>query len=164
VLPDPLGKSPLLHRWDGSNAIATQKTNISSSLFHYVPRMARSAASQPLLLAGPLDAGPRRAPAIRGALGIQSSTPAFVVEAAVCQGLHKHNKATDQTQHKLPQYPLTCTEATYKTCYDTHTRHGPSTLSILTPQLTSYRSWGVSPWACRVLWHVVVPAACSACG
>jgi len=47
-------------------SIATQKTNISSSLFHYVPRMARCAASQPLLLAGPLDAGPLRAPAIRG--------------------------------------------------------------------------------------------------
>ena len=62
MLPDPLGKSPLLHRWDGSNAIATQKTNISSSLFHYVPRMARSAASQPLLLAGPLDAGPSYGP------------------------------------------------------------------------------------------------------
>jgi len=44
--------------WGGS--IATQKTNISSSLFHHVPRMARSAASQPLLLAGPLDAAPLR--------------------------------------------------------------------------------------------------------
>ena len=49
--------------WDGS--IATQKTNISSSLFHNEPRIARSAASQPLLLAGPLVAGPLRAPAIR---------------------------------------------------------------------------------------------------
>jgi len=48
-------------------SIATQTTNILSSLFHYVPRMARSAASQPLLLAGPLDAGPLRAPAVRGA-------------------------------------------------------------------------------------------------
>jgi len=55
--PNPGGR-------DGS--IATQKTNISSSLFHNVPRMARSAASQPLLLAGPLDAGPLRAPAIGG--------------------------------------------------------------------------------------------------
>ena len=45
--------------------LATQKTNISSSLFHYVPRMARCAASQPHLLAGPLDAGPLRAPAIQ---------------------------------------------------------------------------------------------------
>jgi len=44
--------------WDGS--IATQKTNIPSSLFHNEPRMARSAASQPLLLAGPLVAGPVR--------------------------------------------------------------------------------------------------------
>ena len=37
--------------------LATQKTNISSSLFHCVPRMARSAASQPLLLAGPPPCG-----------------------------------------------------------------------------------------------------------
>ena len=57
--PNPGGR-------DGS--IATQKTNISSSLFHYVPRMARCAASQPLLLAGPLDAGPLRAPAIQSPL------------------------------------------------------------------------------------------------
>ena len=80
---DVSSKSPLLHRWGRSNgnhiwsqsvvlklrtnqiSIATQKTNISSSLFHNVPGMARSAASQPLLLAGPLDAGPLRAPAIR---------------------------------------------------------------------------------------------------
>jgi len=53
---------------DGS--IATQKTNILSSLFHNVPRMARSAASQPLLLAGPLDAGPLRRACDTGACTI----------------------------------------------------------------------------------------------
>jgi len=69
--PNPVGR-------DGS--IATQKTIISSSAFHNEPRMARSAASQPLLMAGPLDAGPYgRAPALRGRF-----TECFSMRALPC--------------------------------------------------------------------------------
>ena len=47
-------ESPLLHRWVNCHS----KDEHFVFTIHYVPRMARCAASQPLLLAGPLDAGP----------------------------------------------------------------------------------------------------------
>ena len=54
-------------------SIAAQKMAISSSLFHSVSRMARSAASQPLKLVGPLDARPPTAEAPLLGLSVVSS-------------------------------------------------------------------------------------------